>query len=397
MQLFGRAQCLPFASSQETTEVLGLPMEALIARQRLKAEEEEEEGGRRGEGPERPMELKADEEENNRKRPAEGAPPISGQAGNPGEGLLQCDPLTPPVVLRGENGGEPPVKNGPEKEKDPWVRIKPPRELFLPLKEHYPISPYQMWWATQFDYWVTKARMDPFSVVFDEGVILVWWAFYYDLGREDPNSWMWAYPRGEERWIGGYVNPRGIFIGSDGRVKGCETPDVFYPEEWYPHSDESTEISQGWEGCDQFSSPFQGMKFCSKGKYALHPDPTGVLEAISSRNGKWVVWSALDLVDEMPPVEFPVEDEKPYVKVERWLLSDGCVWHQMGDGCWWFSYPERGFAPGNFRGTPLRNWATSGAPPMVRVYRGSLLFWYFSDPHRGFLERNLPLEFFLQL
>ena len=53
-----------------------------------------------------------------------------------------------------------------------------------------------------------------------KGVIHVWWAYCYD-------SRLWEYPGGEVKWIGGYVNPRGIFIGSDGRVKGCETPDSF--------------------------------------------------------------------------------------------------------------------------------------------------------------------------
>ena len=41
----GHMPCLPLASSQDSSEVLGLPMEALIARQRLKAEGEEEEEG----------------------------------------------------------------------------------------------------------------------------------------------------------------------------------------------------------------------------------------------------------------------------------------------------------------------------------------------------------------
>ena len=98
-------------------------------------------------------------------------------------------------------------------------------------------------------------------------------------------------------------------------MKGCETPDVLYPEEWYPHWDESTEVSQWWEGRDEPPLPFQSMRWCNKWKYALHPDPTKLLDAISSRNGKWVVWSALDLVDGFPPVEFPVEDDKPYIKV----------------------------------------------------------------------------------
>ena len=124
--------------------MLGLPMEALIARQRLKAEGEEEEGGegeRRGDGPERPRENppreeKAEAEEIQRNWPAEGEPPRSSQAGSPGEEPPLFDSPTPLVPPQGEKRGEVLVSNGLEKEKDPWVRNKPPREMFLPFKEH---------------------------------------------------------------------------------------------------------------------------------------------------------------------------------------------------------------------------------------------------------------------
>ena len=132
--------CLPLASSQDSSEVLGLPMEALIARQRLKAEggeDEEAEGEGRGDGPELPREnplreARAEAEEKQRKRPAEGEPPRSSQTGSPGKEPTLCDSPTPLVQSQCEERREVIGSNGLGEESDPWVRIKPPGVICTP-------------------------------------------------------------------------------------------------------------------------------------------------------------------------------------------------------------------------------------------------------------------------
>ena len=137
----GHMPCLPLASSQDSSEVLGLPMEGLIARQRLKAEGGEEEGGEgesRGDGPELPREnplreARAEAEEIQRKRPAEGEPPRSSQTGSLGKEPTLCDSPTPLVQSKGEKRGEVLENNGLARESDLWVQIKPPpRVVFTP-------------------------------------------------------------------------------------------------------------------------------------------------------------------------------------------------------------------------------------------------------------------------
>ena len=109
------------------------------------------------------------------------------------------------------------------------------------------------------------------QVYFRHGVIFVWWAFYYDLSWKYPDSRLWEYPEGDERWIWGYLNPRGNFIGEDWRVRGCETADIFYPQEWYPHCEKVMEILV-WVHDREDPEPFTGSRFGHSG-YALHPDP----------------------------------------------------------------------------------------------------------------------------